>query len=151
MFDEQSGKAICVIDLDTVMPGLVLYDFGDLVRSAAASASEDEADLSQVSMRMDYFEALVEGYLSTAIDFLTAAEIENMPMAGKIITIETGVRFLTDYLAGDNYFRINSPHQNLDRCKAQFALLASIDAQFEEMQQVVVNTLSAMDIGLQAS
>lgn len=151
MFDEQSGKAICVIDLDTVMPGLVLYDFGDLVRSATASASEDEADLSQVSMRMDYFEALVEGYLSTAIDFLTAAEIENLPMAGKIITIETGVRFLTDYLAGDKYFRTNSPHQNLDRCKAQFALLASIDAQFEEMQQVVVNTLSAMDISLQAS
>ena len=132
------------------MPGLVLYDFGDLVRSATASASEDEADLSQVTMRMDYFEALVEGYLSTAVDFLTAAEIENMPMAGKIITIETGVRFLTDYLAGDEYFRIHSPHQNLDRCKAQFALLASIDVQFEEMQQVVVNTLSAMSVNLQA-
>lgn len=151
MFDEESGKAICVIDLDTVMPGLVLYDFGDLVRSATASASEDEAELSQIGMRMDYFKALAEGYLSTAIDFLTAAEIENLPMAGKIITIETGVRFLTDYLAGDRYFRIHSPNQNLDRCKAQFALLASIDAQFEEMQQVVFNTLSEMNVSLQAN
>jgi len=137
MFDEHSGRAICVIDLDTVMPGSVLYDFGDLVRSATISAAEDETDLSKVRMRMDYYEALVEGYLSTAMDFLTEAEVGNLSMAGKIITIEVGLRFLTDYLSGDEYFRIHRADQNLDRCRAQFALAASIDGQFDEMQQAV--------------
>ena len=144
MFDLDTDEAVCVIDLDTVMPGIVLNDFGDLVRTATTPAAEDETDLEKVSMRMDYFEALVEGYLSTAMEFLTNAEIDNLSLAGKIITIETGVRFLTDYLSGDEYFRIHRPQQNLDRCRAQFALVESIDAQFEEMQQVVANSVSAM-------
>lgn len=139
MFDEQSGKALCVIDLDTVMPGLVLYDFGDLVRTATMTATEDEPDLSRVGARMDYFEALVEGYLSTAMAFLTDVEIKNLAVAGKVITIETGLRFLTDYLSGDEYFRIHRPDHNLDRCRAQLALAASIDGQLADMQSVVAN------------
>ena len=137
MFDERSGKAICVIDLDTVMPGSVLYDFGDLVRTASTPAAEDETDLAKVSLRMDYYEALVQGYLSSAMDFLTETEIAYLSMAGKVITIETGVRFLSDYLSGDEYFRIHRADQNLDRCRAQFALVASIDGQFDAMQRVV--------------
>jgi hypothetical protein len=119
------------------MPGSVLYDFGDLVRSATTSTAEDETDFSKVRMRMDYYEALVEGYLSTAMDFLTEAEVGNLSMAGKLITIEAGLRFLTDYVSGDEYFRILRADQNLDRCRAQFALAASIDEQFDAMQQVV--------------
>jgi hypothetical protein len=144
MFDEQSGNALCVIDLDTVMPGLVLYDFGDLVRTATTSAAEDETDLSKVVMRMEYFAALVEGYLGTAMSFLTDAEIGNLAISGKIITIETGLRFLTDYLSGDEYFRIHREYQNLHRCRAQFALAASIDAQTDEMQQVVASAASSV-------
>ena len=86
---------------------------------------------------MDYYEALVEGYLSAAMDFLTETEVRNLSMAGKVITIETGVRFLTDYLSGDEYFRIHRPGQNLDRCRAHFALVASIDGQFDKMLKVV--------------
>ena len=142
MFDEQSGKALCVIDLDTVMPGLVLYDFGDLVRSATMTAAEDETDLSKVSLRMDYYAALVDGYLSTAISFLTDVEIENLAVSGKVITIETGLRFLTDYLSGDEYFRIQRPDQNLERCRAQFALAASIDEQFDAMHLAVASSAS---------
>ena len=137
LFDEQSGKAICVIDLDTVMPGLALYDFGDLVRSTTMTAAEDETDLSKVSMRMDYYEALVEGYLGTAMSFLTDTEIENLALSGQVITIETGLRFLTDYLSGDEYFRIQRPDQNLDSCRTQFALATSIDEQLDLMQRAV--------------
>ncbi len=137
MFDVHSDKAICVIDLDTVMPGSVLYDFGDLVRTASTPTAEDETDLSRVRMRMDYYEALVEGYLSAAMDFLTETEVGNLSMAGKVITIEAGVRFLTDYLSGDEYFRIYRADQNLDRCRTQFALAASIDGQFDKMLKVV--------------
>lgn len=142
MFDEQSGKALCVIDLDTVMPGLALYDFGDLVRSATMTAAEDETDLSKVGMRMDYYEALVDGYLSTTISFLTDVEIENLAISGRVITIETGLRFLTDYLSGDEYFRIQRPDQNLDRCRAQFALAASIDEQLDAMRLAVTSSAS---------
>lgn len=142
MFDEQSGKALCVIDLDTVMPGLALYDFGDLVRSATMTAAEDETDLSKVGMRMDYYEALVDGYLSTTISFLTDVEIENLAISGRVITIETGLRFLTDYLSGDEYFRIQRPDQNLDRCRAQFALADSIDEQLDAMHLAVTSGAS---------
>lgn len=149
MFELENNEAVCVIDLDTVMPGIALYDFGDLVRTATTPTAEDETDPVRIHMRMDYFEALVEGYLSTAMQFLTAVEIENLAMAGRIMTIETGVRFLTDYLSGDEYFRTHRPQQNLDRCKAQFALVASIDAQFDEMQKLVAKVAS--DIKTKAS
>ena len=144
LFDECSGKAICVIDLDTVMPGLAVYDFGDLVRTATMSVAEDETDLTKINMRMDYFEALAEGYLSTAVDFLSDAEIGRLAVAGEIITIETGLRFLTDYLSGDEYFRIHRPQQNLDRCRAQFALAASIGEQLGQMQMAVSRLVSGL-------
>ena len=137
LFDKDSDKAVCVIDLDTVMPGLSLYDFGDLVRTSTMTAAEDERDLSAVSMRLDYFAALVDGYLSTARNFLMQKETEHLALSGRILTIETGVRFLTDYLAGDRYFRTDRPGQNLDRCKTQFALVESIDEQYSEMQDIV--------------
>lgn len=137
MFDIETDKAVCVIDLDTVMPGIALHDFGDMVRSATTSAAEDEHDLSQVTMRMDSFEALVDGFLGTAGDLLNEVEVENLALAGKIITIEAGVRFLADFLAGDEYFRVQRPHHNLDRCRAQFALAASIEEQLDNMQRLV--------------
>jgi len=144
LFDESSDKALCVIDLDTVMPGLALYDFGDLVRTATTSAAEDETDLTRINMRMDYFEAVADGYLGAALDFLTEAEIGQLAVAGKVMTIETGLRFLTDFLAGDNYFRTHRPQHNLDRCRAQFALAASIDEQLGDMQQAVDGIVSGM-------
>jgi Ser/Thr protein kinase RdoA (MazF antagonist) len=136
MFDLNSDKAVCVIDLDTVMPGLALNDFGDMVRTATTAAAEDETDLSRITMRMDYYEALVDGYLATAGESLNEAEVENLAVAGKIITIETGIRFLSDYLNGDEYFRVQRPQQNLDRCRAQFALAISIDKQLGDMQRL---------------
>ncbi len=136
MFDRETDKAVCVIDLDTVMPGLALYDFGDMVRTATTPATEDETDLSGITMRMDYYEALVDGYLGATGNFLSEAEVENLAVCGKIITIETGVRFLSDYLSGDQYFRIHRPDQNLDRCRVQFALAASIDEQLSDMQRI---------------
>ena len=136
MFDLETDKAVCVIDLDTVIPGLALYDFGDMVRTATTPAAEDEKDLSRITMRIDYYEALVGGYLGATGDYLNEAELQNLAVSGKIITIETGVRFLSDYLSGDEYFRINRPDQNLDRCRAQFALAASIDDALSDMQKV---------------
>ena len=144
LFDEHGDHAICVIDLDTVMPGLSLYDFGDLVRSATTSAAEDATDIADIGMRLDYFEALAQGYLGTAMNFLTEKEIGHLAVAGKVITVETGVRFLTDYLSGDEYFRVHGPRQNLDRCQAQFALAASIDRQMADMQRVVAGIVAGM-------
>lgn len=127
LLDEQTGEALCVIDLDTVMPGLAPYDFGDLVRTASSPAAEDERDLDKVFVRMDYYEALVRGYLSTAGAFLTARERELLAASGKLITFETGIRFLADYLNGDTYFKVHREGQNLDRCRTQFRLVASIE------------------------
>ncbi len=138
MFDLETDRAVCVIDLDTVMPGLAPHDFGDLVRTATCPAAEDEADLSRITMHMDYYEALVDGYLGTAAGFLREVEVENLALAGKIITIETGLRFLTDHLSGDIYFRTSRPDQNLDRCRAQFALAASIEAQLDAMRDLAI-------------
>ncbi len=126
MLDDQTGAAVCVIDLDTVMPGLSLYDFGDMVRTATNAGAEDDRDLARVTCRMDMFEALLKGYLSTARSFLTPAEVEELPFAGRLLTLECGVRFLTDHLAGDTYFRVHRPGHNLDRCRAQFRLVAEM-------------------------
>jgi Ser/Thr protein kinase RdoA (MazF antagonist) len=140
MLDDCSGEGICVIDLDTVMPGLVLYDFGDMVRTGTSPAAEDEKDLSKVFMQMPMFKALLEGYLAGAGDFLTATEKEYLPFSGKLIALEIGVRFLTDYLAGDVYFKIHRPEHNLDRCRTQFKLVQSIEEQEEEMQRLLDQT-----------
>lgn len=137
LLDETSGTALCVIDLDTVMPGLALYDFGDMVRTATSPADEDERDLAKVTLRFPIFEALVRGYLSAAGGFLTRDEKRLLAVSGKLITFETGIRFLTDYLLGDTYFRIHRPEHNLDRCRTQFKLIESIEAQEAPMQRLV--------------
>jgi len=137
MIDAASDEAVCVIDLDTVMPGLALYDFGDLVRSATSPAAEDETDLSKVVMQMPMFEALVEGYLDAAGTFINDTEVEHLAHAGKLMSLEVGIRFLTDHLEGDVYFKTRYPGHNLDRCRNQLALVASIEAQEPAMNAVV--------------
>jgi Ser/Thr protein kinase RdoA (MazF antagonist) len=137
MIDDATGTGICVIDLDTVMPGLALYDFGDMVRTATSPAAEDEQDLSKVTMRMPVFEALARGYLSSARAFLNEAEIGHLAFSGKLITLEIGIRFLADHLEGDRYFKIKRPSHNLDRCRTQLALVASIEEQEGAMTEVV--------------
>ncbi len=125
-----------VIDLDTTMPGSALYDFGDMVRTSSAAAAEDEKDLSKVYSKKEYFEALVAGYLPNA-KFLTEAETENLAFAGRLITMTIGIRFLTDYLAGDTYFRTAYDDHNLVRCRTQFKMVESMEAQAEEFEAIV--------------
>ena len=137
MLDDATGDGLCVIDLDTVMPGLVLYDFGDLVRTSTSPAKEDERDLTKVTMQLPMFAALVSGYLSTAGAFLTPAERGHLVLAGKLITFEIGLRFLTDFLAGDTYFKVQRPGHNLDRCRTQFRLIESITQQEAAMHRLV--------------
>ncbi len=136
MLDDETGRGICVIDLDTVMPGLALYDFGDMVRSAAAASAEDERDLSEVGTRIEVFEALLRGYLSEA-EFLNEAEIEELAFCGRLITMTIGIRFLTDYLNGDVYFRTRRAGQNLDRCRVQFQMVRSMEEQESAMRAAV--------------
>lgn len=139
MIDDATGTGICVIDLDTVMPGLALYDFGDLVRTATSPATEDEKDVSRVRMQMPMFEALAHGYLEGTKNILTPAEREYLPFSGKLLALETGIRFLTDYLEGDVYFKIARPEHNLDRARTQIALVKSIEEQEEAMRALVVS------------
>ncbi len=127
LFDERTDRAVCVVDLDTVMPGLALYDFGDLVRTATSPAAEDERDLSRVVFQKPMYDALVEGYLETAGDMLTDAEKEHLALAGRVITFETGLRFLTDHLGGDTYFKVHREGHNLDRCRTQFRLVERLE------------------------
>jgi len=136
MMDDATGRGICIMDLDTVMPGLVLYDFGDLVRTTTISTAEDAPDASGVEMRMPMFEALVRGYLEGAT-FLTEAEIDHLAFSGRLITLEVALRFLTDYLEGDHYFKTKHAHHNLDRFRVQAALIESMERQDDAMQTVV--------------
>lgn len=137
LLDTVTGKGMCVIDLDTVMPGTVLYDFGDMVRTTTTQAAEDEPDPSKVWMDIDYFEALVNGYLETASGFLTPKEKVLLPFAGQLITFNIGLRFLTDYLQGDIYFKTHREGQNIDRCRKQFKMIQSMEEQMEAMQKIV--------------
>ena len=137
MIDDTSGRSICIMDLDTVMPGLVLYDFGDLVRTTTISTAEDEIDSAKVSMRLPMFEALVKGYLDGANGFLTDTEIDLLPLSGRLITLEVAIRFLTDHLEGDHYFKIHRPGHNLDRFRVQAALVRSMENQADAMEAVV--------------
>lgn len=141
MLDEKTWEGVCVVDLDTVMPGLALYDFGDMVRSATASANEDEQDLSKVEMRLEIFEALASGYLSEACAFLNVAEREELVFSSRLITMEIGMRFLTDYLQGDTYFKIKRPGHNIDRCRGQFKMVQSMELQQSAMERVVQSNL----------
>jgi hypothetical protein len=137
MMDVLTGEAMCIVDLDTVMPGCALYDFGDMVRTTTSSTLEDEPDLAKVSMQMPMFKKLAQGYFSTAGQFLTKAEKSHAAFSGKLITFELGLRFLTDYLSGDNYFRTHRAGHNLDRCRTQFKLVESIERQEAAMQKYV--------------
>lgn len=137
MMDWETGRAMCVVDLDTVMPGLVLYDFGDMVRTTTSPTMEDEKDLGKVRMQMSMFESLARGYLSSAGMFLTPAERGYLAFSGKLIAFTIGIRFLADYLAGDKYFRVHRPDHNLDRARTQFKLVQSIAEQEEAMQRFV--------------
>ena len=137
MFDDVTGEGLCVVDLDTVMPGLALYDFGDMVRTATSLADEDEQELSKVYMQFPMFEALARGYLSTAGGFLTKAEKQHLAFSGKAITFEQGIRFLTDYLAGDTYYKVHREGHNLDRCRTQFKLIESMEQQEEQMNRLI--------------
>lgn len=137
MLDDATGEGICVIDLDTVMPGLALYDFGDMVRTATSPAKEDERDLKKVVMQFPMFEALARGYLASAGEFLTPAEKRLLAVSGRLITFEIGLRFLTDFLAGDTYFKIHRENHNLDRCRTQFKLVESMEQQEEQMNKLL--------------
>jgi Ser/Thr protein kinase RdoA (MazF antagonist) len=137
MLDDITGEGVSVIDLDTVMPGLALYDFGDMVRTTTSPAKEDERDLSKVTMQFPMFEALVRGYLASAGAFLTKDEKQLLAFSGKLITFEIGIRFLTDYLAGDVYFKVHRDGHNLDRCRTQFKLVESIEQQQAAMDKLV--------------
>ncbi len=137
MLDDQTGQGICVIDLDTVMPGSSLYDFGDLVRTSTRDAAEDQPDPHRQIFRIDLFAQIVRGYLDSAGDFLTAAERDSLVIAARLLTFTIGVRFLTDYLAGDTYFKTSRPDHNLDRARVQFQLLGHMEAHERDMQRIV--------------
>ncbi|MBQ4085376.1 MAG: aminoglycoside phosphotransferase family protein [Clostridia bacterium] len=137
LIDDETDKAICVIDLDTVMPGCALYDFGDAIRFGASTAAEDEEDTSKISLDMDLYRRFTEGFLSQVVGFLTEEEILRLPLGVKVITCELLMRFLTDYINGDTYFKVNSPRHNLIRTHAQMALLDDIERKYDQMQAIV--------------
>lgn len=137
MIDDRTGEGICVIDLDTVMPGSVLYDFGDSVRIGASTAAEDEPDLSRVGFDLRRFEWLTRGYLDAARDFLSATEIAHLAFSARLIALEQGIRFLGDYLNGDVYYKIHHPSHNLERARTQLKMVAEMEQQAGEMERIV--------------
>lgn len=137
LFEADTGRALCVVDLDTMMPGTALHDFGDLVRSTVSPAAEDEPDLTRVSVRIPWFRALVEGYLSEAGEVLTPDERRLLVFAGRLITLEQAVRFLTDHLNGDRYYRTERAGQNLDRARTQFRLFERLTERSADLEAIV--------------
>ena len=137
MIDNATGKGICVIDLDTVMPGLSINDYGDSIRFGASTGDEDEPDLSKVSCDMGLFEHYTRGFLEGCHGSLTPTELEMLPMGAKVMTFECGMRFLTDHLQGDTYFKIHRENHNLDRCRTQFKLVADMEDKWETMAEIV--------------
>ncbi len=137
LLDEKTRKPVCVIDLDTVMPGLSIFDFGDAIRSGANTAEENEPDLSKVSLSLELYEIFTRGFIKGCGGRLTREELELLPMGAKIMTLECGMRFLTDYLQGDTYFHTSRPGENLDRCRNQFALAADMEKKWQEMCGIV--------------
>lgn len=137
LFDAKSGKAICVIDLDTVMPGSALYDFGDALRIGASTAAEDETNLDIVKFDAEIFKMFAKGYFEEMKDKLTEREIELLPFSAKLLTFECGTRFLTDYLNGDTYFKIHREHHNLDRARNQFKLVREIEAMEDDLLRML--------------
>ena len=140
MLDDVTGATVAVIDLDTIMPGLPLYDFGEMVRTSASSTMEDDPNAANMHVVLPSFRALVEGYLASAVGgVLNSTERAHLGFAGKLMTYENGLRFLTDYLQGDTYYKIKHPKHNLDRCRTQFALVRSIETAQGEMTRIIVN------------
>ena len=139
MIDDATGKGLCVIDLDTVMPGLSINDFGDSIRFGANTAAEDETDLSKVSLSLPLFETYTKGFLDGCGGKLTPTERKMLPMGAKMMTLECGMRFLTDYLEGDVYFKTHRPGHNLDRARCQFALVFDMERKMEEMEKIVAS------------
>ena len=137
LMDAETHEGVCIIDLDTVMPGLVIYDFGDSIRFGANHSAEDERDLSKVSLDVDLFSVYTAAFLEGAGGSLTNEEIEYLPWGAKLMTLECGIRFLTDYLDGDHYFHISREAQNLDRCRTQFKLVADMEACWNELEAIV--------------
>ena len=137
LLDADTHKALCIIDLDTVMPGLSLYDFGDSIRFGASTGAEDEPDLSKVELDLSLFEAFTKGYLEGCAGSLTKTEIELLPVCAKLMTFECGIRFLADFLTGDHYFKVHRENHNLDRARTQFKLVADMEAKWNEMQSIV--------------
>ncbi len=137
MFDATTDKAVCVIDLDTVMPGSLLYDYGDALRFGASTGAEDEVDLDKIEFDLELFEAFTKGFLGEVGDKLTERERELLPLSAKLMTYECGIRFLTDYLEGDTYFKIHRENHNLDRARTQFKLVADIEKKMEQMTAIV--------------
>lgn len=137
LIDDATGKAKCVIDLDTIMPGAAAYDFGDSIRFGASTGAEDETDLSKIEVDLHLFEVFAKGYLSTANKFLTPTEKDSLVTGAYLMTLECGVRFLTDHLNGDVYFKIHRENHNLDRCRTQFKLVADMEAKEAKMREIV--------------
>ena len=137
LIDETTMEGICVIDLDTTMPGLSIYDFGDSIRFGANHCAEDEKDLSKVNFDIELYKIYARGFLEGAQGGLTDTELEYLPWGARLMTLECGIRFLTDYLDGDHYFHIHYPEQNLDRCRTQFKLVKDMEEQFADMAAVV--------------
>jgi hypothetical protein len=135
LLDDVTDEGVCVIDLDTTMPGSSLYDFGDMVRNSVPQLSENATDLATMDIRVEIYEALVHGYLSSA-HFLNPQEKNHLAFSGKLLTLECGMRFLTDYLLGDRYFKIKTPSQNIDRCRNQFALVQALEARMPELEDL---------------
>ena len=136
LMDDKTGEGVCIIDLDTVMPGLSINDFGDSIRFGANHCAEDETDLSKVNLDLGLFEAYTQAFLSEAGDALTDAEIEYLPWGAKLMTLECGIRFLTDYLVGDVYFHIAREGHNLDRCRTQCKLVSDMEAHWSELEAI---------------
>ena len=137
LMDDRTGAGLCVVDLDTVMPGTALFDFGDAVRAGAATAAEDDQDSTRAGISLPTFEALARGYLEAAGSFLTAAEVEHLAFSARLITLEQGMRFLADYLDGDAYYRVHREGQNLDRCRTQLGMLRDMERNFDRMEAIV--------------
>lgn len=137
LFDKESRKPLCVVDLDTVMPGIVANDFGDTIRFGASTAAEDETDLTKVRMSMEYYRAFAEAFLRACGAGLTRQEILTLPWGARLMTLENGMRFLTDYLEGDHYYKISRPSQNLDRARTQFSLVKDMELKWQEMNEVI--------------
>ena len=139
MFDSETKEPLCIVDLDTVMPGLVLFDFGDSIRFGANDCAEDEPDLSKVNFDLDLYETYVKGFIEGTNGILTEAELKYLPWGARVITLEQGIRFLTDYINGDVYYATTRPGQNLDRARTQLKLVQDMENVWDKMVEAVKN------------